>query len=306
VIARELMEEIDRRGDALAQRAPLAAHPATTPACQHPMRIHNYTTPTGWEEGVCGEPMPCAIHGSPSRESGALLREYGEAVGMRAIRVTPESYAREEKAREALVARLSTLERDAARMREAEAALASIGIRRNVEHPDESDWITVTEPHGEEPANSLRDALDTILRAVENDTTFTPRRFDQVPDGCWVACIAGLTDIPHEALAALVPVGVTDGFKSPEYHNGVNRLMRSSGWRLTYIGPDVPRGFAIGSGTSPRGHHHAVIVLDGKLWHDPHPSRAGIPEFESYEVVIPLVDSPAMRTALTPSGETSE
>jgi hypothetical protein len=31
VIARELMEEIDRRGDALAQRAPLAAHPATTP-----------------------------------------------------------------------------------------------------------------------------------------------------------------------------------------------------------------------------------------------------------------------------------
>lgn len=127
-----------------------------------------------------------------------------------------------------------------------------------------------------------------------------PRRFDQVPDGCWAACIAGLTDIPHEQLAAFVPQNVEYKLKQSEYHNAVNALMRSSGWRLSYIGPDVPRGFAIGSGTSPRGHHHAVIVLDGKLWHDPHPSRAGIECIEEFEVVIPLVDSPAMRSGAPP------
>jgi hypothetical protein len=179
------------------------------------------------------------------------------------------------------------------------SALAGIGIQRNVWYPDESEWLTVTEPHGEEPADSLDAALATMLRAAENDgrreSRQGPIRYDQVPDGCWVACIAGLTDIPHDQLAALVPVGpFDDNYKRPEYHNAVNALMRESGWRLAYIGPDVPRGFAIGSGTSPRGHHHAVIVLDGKLWHDPHPSRAGIECIEEYEVIIPLADSPAM------------
>lgn len=137
-------------------------------------------------------------------------------------------------------------------------------------------------------------------------TAREPRRFDQVPDGCWVACIAGLTDIPHEALAALVPKDIEYGYKNSDYHNAVNALMRSSGWRLAYIGPDVPRGFAIGSGPAPRGHHHSVIVRDGVLWHDPHPSRAGLAVIEDYEVVIALSDSPAMRVALQPSTPTEE
>lgn len=115
-----------------------------------------------------------------------------------------------------------------------------------------------------------------------------PRRYQQVPNGCWAACIAGLTDIPHDELAALVPQTVVDGYKDSNYHNAVNRLMRSRGWRLAYIGPDVPRGFAIGSGTSPRGAYHAMIVKDGALWHDPHPDGGGVAEFDAFEVVIPL------------------
>jgi hypothetical protein len=52
------------------------------------------------------------------------------------------------------------------------AALDSIGVRWM---PDAeagegyASWITVTEPHGEEPADSLADALATMLRASEHD-----------------------------------------------------------------------------------------------------------------------------------------
>jgi hypothetical protein len=143
-------------------------------------------------------------------------------------------------------------------------------------------------------------ALTERARRVE--TAREPRRFDQVPNGCWVACIAGLTDISHADLAALVPKHVDYTAKQHDYHNAVNAVMRASGWRLAYIGPDVPRGYSIGSGTSPRGHRHAVIMRDGVLWHDPHPSRAGIAVVEEYEVVIPLCDSPAMRVALASPG----
>lgn len=54
------------------------------------------------------------------------------------------------------------------------AALDTIGVRWM---PDAeagegcASWITVTEPHGEEPADSLADALATMLRAAENDGT---------------------------------------------------------------------------------------------------------------------------------------
>lgn len=128
-----------------------------------------------------------------------------------------------------------------------------------------------------------------FLSESEMVERLTPKRYDQVPNGCWVACIAGLTTIPHEQLAAFVPgLQVAEGYKDSSYHNAVNKLMRQSGFRLAYIGPDIPWGFAIGSGTSPRGFHHAVIVLNGAVWHDPHPSRAGIEAIAEYEVIIPI------------------
>ena len=51
-------------------------------------------------------------------------------------------------------------------------ALRSIGViwMANAEAGDGcASWVTITEPHGEEPAESLDAALQTILRATEND-----------------------------------------------------------------------------------------------------------------------------------------
>lgn len=42
--------------------------------CQHQMRIHNYTTPTGWEEGICGNPLPCSLHGADAPEEATDAR----------------------------------------------------------------------------------------------------------------------------------------------------------------------------------------------------------------------------------------
>ena len=49
------------RGDDTARSGVRAE---STPTCSAPMRIHNHTVPGGWLEGVCGEPLPCAIHGN--------------------------------------------------------------------------------------------------------------------------------------------------------------------------------------------------------------------------------------------------
>lgn len=41
--------------------------------------------------------------------------------------------------------------------------------------------------------------------------------------------------------------------------------------------PIAPPGYHIGVGKSPRSEQdHAVVLLDGQLVHDPHPSRAGL------------------------------
>ncbi len=122
-----------------------------------------------------------------------------------------------------------------------------------------------------------------------------PAKYDQAPNGCWAACLAGLTGIAHQELAALVPSEqVSDGSRQKfdvNYHNAMIAKLKEFGWTVAYMGSRVPRGFAIGCGPSPRGVEHAVIVHDGTLWHDPHPSRAGC-EIREYEIVVPLAALP--------------
>jgi hypothetical protein len=125
----------------------------------------------------------------------------------------------------------------------------------------------------------------------------TPRRITQVPAGCWVACIAGLTDIDHDDLAALVPALSEDPQEAEkqmrsawsDYHNAVVKLMHNRGWSYAHMGNRIPRGYSVAVGESPRGVGHAVIALDGKCWWDPHPSREGISNITSFEVVLPIL-----------------
>lgn len=53
----------------------------------------------------------------------------------------------------------------------------------------------------------------------------------------------------------------------------------------------APAGYSIAGGISPRDSSaHAVVYLDGRLIHDPHPSRAGLTHIEEYILLLPLVN----------------
>lgn len=50
------------------------------------------------------------------------------------------------------------------------------------------------------------------------------------------------------------------------------------GWSVTRYHRTSVEGIALGvaGGPGPRGYHHAVAVVDGRIAWDPHPSRAGL------------------------------
>jgi hypothetical protein len=53
-------------------------------------------------------------------------------------------------------------------------------------------------------------------------------------------------------------------------------------WMLCEDGvPPIPRGYYLASGPAERGCKHIVIMHEGKLAHDPHPSRAGLVSIEA-------------------------
>lgn len=54
-----------------------------------------------------------------------------------------------------------------------------------------------------------------------------------------------------------------------------------TGWEVGYV-EEPPRGWALASGLSPRGHEHVVVAFAGEVVHDPHPSRAGIVEVKEW------------------------
>lgn len=52
---------------------------------------------------------------------------------------------------------------------------------------------------------------------------------------------------------------------------------------------EAPTGYAMAWGMGPRGCTHSVVVLDGKLAHDPHPDGTGlVAERPDFYGLIPL------------------
>jgi hypothetical protein len=120
-----------------------------------------------------------------------------------------------------------------------------------------------------------------------------PLKIDQVKNGCYAACLSCLTWIPHEELCATVPQ--TDDNELfdelwPAHVDELERILAKYGWGTVSVGNIVPKGFAIGTGLHPEDdEEHACIVLDGKLWHDPHEERQGVKEFFCYDIIFPIV-----------------
>lgn len=99
---------------------------------------------------------------------------------------------------------------------------------------------------------------------------------------CLSAALASVLDLPIEA----VP-----------YLNGSRWAQRMFSWLSTErrlwprwipVSAGVPAGYSIAVGPGPRGRDHATVALDGRLVHDPHPSRAGLLRPTHHIVLIPL------------------
>jgi len=105
---------------------------------------------------------------------------------------------------------------------------------------------------------------------------------------CWIACLSSLTGID---IALFPQPPALDRWKAEavEYGNRVRRFVQQRGWLLMHVWRFVPTGYAIAGGPSPRGIEdgHAVVVRNGELVHDPHPSRSGLSgPIEDYEFLI--------------------
>lgn len=59
--------------------------------------------------------------------------------------------------------------------------------------------------------------------------------------------------------------------------HGVEPIMLTPPWNKV----PKPLGYYLASGPANRGCKHIVIMLDGKIIHDPHPSRDGLLEVEA-------------------------
>ena len=143
----------------------------------------------------------------------------------------------------------------------------------------------------------IETALEAVAALRAQKEQSEPVMVDQeTPDDCWTACLASLTGLPLEGFPNAPDV------KDPNYEEAalneivytqeVKRHLTDHGWMWRpWSGVrSIPGGYAIATGPSPRrpGFDHCVVVKDGEIVHDPHPSRASIAKIIEYEIVIPL------------------
>lgn len=94
---------------------------------------------------------------------------------------------------------------------------------------------------------------------------------------CVRACTASILELESEQ----VPHFVEDEPGASWYFTWEN-FMRNHGYNPIMY-DNYPRfiGYSIASGTTERGTKHMVVLFNGNLAHDPHPSKKGLKETDT-------------------------
>lgn len=122
---------------------------------------------------------------------------------------------------------------------------------------------------------------------------------NQPPDVCTGNCT-------EAALASLFGLKLEDvpsmqGLVASEYWDALKAFVRSRGYVLNMQDPSHrPAGLYLADGPSDRGCGHFVVMRDGEMVHDPHPSRAGLRKVE--RVWSLMVLDPSTLAARQPAG----
>jgi len=109
-----------------------------------------------------------------------------------------------------------------------------------------------------------------------HQTTFGDGSDGTEPGNCMSACLASVLDVPLDDVPNFAAKGA-------RYWDEMQRWLHARGLFLfeLKVPPDQTPGTPddlhyIASGVSPRGIRHAVIMREGRLVHDPHPSGTGL------------------------------
>lgn len=93
---------------------------------------------------------------------------------------------------------------------------------------------------------------------------------------CYAACYASILEVPIEDVPPFedMPGFANDDLRKDWWWNVLQWWLKDLGWFASQHKHDaglIPKGFAIMSGQSPRfpDSGHCVVVLDGKVVHDP-------------------------------------
>jgi hypothetical protein len=111
---------------------------------------------------------------------------------------------------------------------------------------------------------------------------------------CLMAAVASILEVPIELLPDVYEYE-TKGFHWWEPLRDALRPFGLVPMTWSVSGEEFPQiappGYSIACGMSPRSdkkHLHAVVALDGKIVHDPHPTRGGlVGEPTSWIILIP-------------------
>ena len=154
---------------------------------------------------------------------------------------------------------------------------------------------------------------------AENDV---PLRVDQTifmddpkrKGNCVAACVATVLGIPLAQVPHFIEFGIAYGDSED-----VQTVSSGNNWWAMMLGFLAGRGlwvveldkvtdadrheFVLVAGMSPRGVVHQVVYREGRLWHDPHPSRDGVLDVREVLAVRPLPGFDHEPTRVTSPGE---
>lgn len=132
-------------------------------------------------------------------------------------------------------------------------------------------------------------------RWVTQTLFYDPSQPPEVCTGnCTEAALASLFGIRLEDVPSM------QGLVASDYWDALEAFVLSRGYGLSMQPANHrPAGLYLADGPSARGCGHFVVMRDGKMVHDPHPSRAGLLEIErvwSLMVLDPADQLPKWRT----------
>ncbi len=116
--------------------------------------------------------------------------------------------------------------------------------------------------------------------------------FGDKEGNCYAACLASILELPIEDVPNFCAESKNWLERAEEWlrvrHSLTMLGFRPRGEGALYC---IPTMWHLISGKAERGLDHAVVAFQGKVQHDPHPSRVGLAELNEYEFLIPINSS---------------